>query len=195
MMSVYCLPHGQYGYSGHVINLSQDIASFVDSLPRHPSNLDIIAIRKQGNSQSHRDFHVRRSVVLAALQFLISNNIYFCNISINSNHLALLPEDGNIFDQHINRIESEFLDLPDRSEGNVSEDQYTDHLSRTFVHVTIRLLQKKKILDNHYNMTDLFLQLLCGPPEDKTQLMNLTQKVTFLVPFQRYLLLTSYHHD
>jgi len=45
----------------------------------------------------------------------------------------LLPEDGNIFDQHINRIESEVLDLPDQSEGNVSEDQYTDHLSRTFV--------------------------------------------------------------
>ena len=94
---------------------------------------DIITIRKQGSSQSHRDFHVRRSVVLAALQFLISNNIYFHNISINSNHLALLREDGNIFDQHINRIESEVLDLPDQSEGNVSEDQCTDHLSRPFV--------------------------------------------------------------
>ena len=28
IMSVYRLPHGQYGYSGHVINLPQDTASF-----------------------------------------------------------------------------------------------------------------------------------------------------------------------
>ena len=28
---VYCLPHGQYGYRGHVANLLQDIASFANS--------------------------------------------------------------------------------------------------------------------------------------------------------------------
>ena len=33
IMSVYRLPQGQYGYSGHVVNLSQDVASFVQSLP------------------------------------------------------------------------------------------------------------------------------------------------------------------
>ena len=33
IMSVYQLPLGQYGYSGHVINLPQDVASFVCSLP------------------------------------------------------------------------------------------------------------------------------------------------------------------
>ena len=102
MMSIYHLPYGQYSYSGHVINLPQHIASFVDSLPRHPSNLDIIAVKKQGSSQSHHDFYVRRSVVLRALlQFLTANNIYFHNISINNENLTLLPEDGNIFDEHI----------------------------------------------------------------------------------------------
>ena len=34
IMSVYRLPQGQYGYSGHVVNLPQDVASFVQSLPR-----------------------------------------------------------------------------------------------------------------------------------------------------------------
>ena len=34
IMSFYKLPHGQYGYSGHVINLPQDVASFANSLPR-----------------------------------------------------------------------------------------------------------------------------------------------------------------
>ena len=42
IMSVYQLPLGQYGYSGHVINLPQDVASFVRSLPRMPSQLDVV---------------------------------------------------------------------------------------------------------------------------------------------------------
>ncbi len=33
IMSIYRLPHGQYGYSGHVINLPQDVVSFASSLP------------------------------------------------------------------------------------------------------------------------------------------------------------------
>ena len=50
--------------------------SFANRLPRLPSNLGIVVIRKEGVDQSHRDFHVRRSVVHRALQWLIMNNIY-----------------------------------------------------------------------------------------------------------------------
>ena len=32
IMFIYCLSHGQYGYSGHVVNLYQDILSFSSSL-------------------------------------------------------------------------------------------------------------------------------------------------------------------
>ena len=31
IMSLYRLPHGQYGYSGHVINLPQDVGSFANT--------------------------------------------------------------------------------------------------------------------------------------------------------------------
>ena len=55
IMTLYRLPHGQYGYSGHVINLPQDVASFASSLPRLPSDLDVIVVRKEGAAQSHRD--------------------------------------------------------------------------------------------------------------------------------------------
>ena len=71
IMSLYRLPHGQYAYSGHVINLPQDVA-FVNSLPRLPTELDIIVVRKQGAADSHHDFRVRRSVVLAALQCMVT---------------------------------------------------------------------------------------------------------------------------
>ena len=59
---------GQYGYSGHVINLPQDVASFSNTLPQLPSELDVIIVRKEGTDQSHRHFHVRRSVAHRALQ-------------------------------------------------------------------------------------------------------------------------------
>ena len=56
IMSVYRLPQGQYGYSGHVINLPQDVAAFAQTLPRLPSQLDVIVVRKEGTSQTHCDF-------------------------------------------------------------------------------------------------------------------------------------------
>ena len=54
IMSVYRLPQGQYGYSGHVVNLPQDVASFVQSLPRLPSELDVIVVRKEGPTRAIR---------------------------------------------------------------------------------------------------------------------------------------------
>ena len=68
-------------------------------------------------------------MVLCTLQFLIANNTYFCNISINSENLTLLPEDGNIFDEHISRVESEFVNIPDESEECVDVDHNSDYLT------------------------------------------------------------------
>ena len=96
IMSLYHQPHGQYGYSGHVINLPQDVASFANNLRRVPSDLDVIAVRKEGAAQSHHDFDVRRSQVLTALQWLQLNNIYYRNVYINPDALALLSQDGDI---------------------------------------------------------------------------------------------------
>ena len=77
IMSIYQLPQGQYGYSGHVINLPQDVASFSNSLPRLPSELDVIIVRKEGTDQSHRHFHVRINVAHRALQWLVMYNKYY----------------------------------------------------------------------------------------------------------------------
>ncbi len=98
IMTLYHLPHGQYGYSGHVVNLPQDVGSFASSLPRHPADLDVVVVRKDGGPQGHRDFRVRRSVVLAALQWLVGNNTYYRNIRIDPAALAQLPEDDTLPD-------------------------------------------------------------------------------------------------
>ena len=96
LMSLYHLPHGQYGYSEDVINLPQDVDSFANTLPRLLSELDVIVVRKEGATESHHDFRVRRSVVLHALQWLLTNNIDYCNVCIDSDALALLPEYGDL---------------------------------------------------------------------------------------------------
>ena len=73
-MSIYRLPHGQYAYSGHVINLPQNVLSFATSLPRLPKELDVLVVKKlQGDSHPH--FRVRRTVVEEDINWLIQNNL------------------------------------------------------------------------------------------------------------------------
>ena len=45
-MSIFHLPHGQYSYHGHVINMPQDVIIFASSLPRISTNLDVLIVRK-----------------------------------------------------------------------------------------------------------------------------------------------------
>ena len=97
IMSIYRLPYGQYGYSGHIVNLPQDVVSFSNSLPRLPSELDVLVVRKE-NEQTHRDFRVRRAVVQQALEWLLHNNTYYQanQVQLNQDALAQLPEDGDM---------------------------------------------------------------------------------------------------
>ena len=151
-MSVYRLPHGQFGYSGHVINLPQDTVSFVNSLPRLPSALDVLIVRKEGAAQSHRDFRVRKSVVLRALQWLIQNNTYYRHITINTEALALLPEDGNLAGLCSIAMDPSTTDQEESQES--IDDPYTSHLERSFVPlVTQRLTEQETIRESVHQST------------------------------------------
>jgi len=44
IMSIYRLPLGQYGYTGHIINLPQDVVTFAHSLPRLLSEVDVLIV-------------------------------------------------------------------------------------------------------------------------------------------------------
>ena len=65
VMSVYRLRGGQHGYRGNVINFPQDVQEFASRLPRDPSLLDVLVIRRQSvsNPEAFRDFKVRRAKV------------------------------------------------------------------------------------------------------------------------------------
>ncbi len=64
--------------------------------PRSPSQLDVIIVRKEGATGSHKNFRVRRSVVLRTLQWLIEHNFYYSNVTIDHSVLALLRIDGDL---------------------------------------------------------------------------------------------------
>ena len=130
-MSIYRLPLGQYGYTGHVINLPQDMVSFARSLPRLPSELDVLVVWKD-NEQSHRDFHVRRAVVQHALTYLLQNNKYYQanDVHLNQEALQQLREDGDLMDVrslHLGESSTE------QSEPSEVQHAYGAHLSTSFV--------------------------------------------------------------
>ena len=44
IMVIYQLPHGQLGYSGHVLNLPQNVAGFTRTLPCSPNDIDVLIV-------------------------------------------------------------------------------------------------------------------------------------------------------
>ncbi len=51
---------GQRGYKGHVLNLPQDVQSFLNRLPSQVADLPVMVFRRHGADDTHKDFTVRR---------------------------------------------------------------------------------------------------------------------------------------
>ena len=98
VISVYRLRGGQNGYRGNVINFPQDIQEFTNQLPRHPSSLDVLVIRRESANDltAFRDFIVRQNKITNALLWLKDNNHYYKEIIIDYEILKSLPENGSI---------------------------------------------------------------------------------------------------
>ena len=141
IMSLYHLPHGQFGYSGHIINLPQDVATFTNTLPRSPSQLDVLLVRRQGAAGSHKDFRVRRSRILTALLWLKHHNTYYRDILIDEAILAQLPVDDDI------TLPSITLDTEEEpAVSEETEEPYSSHLPGTFVPMTPRQGTQQEIV-------------------------------------------------
>ena len=193
IMSLYKLPHGQHAYSGHVINLPQDVASFANSLPRLPSELDVIIVRKEGAADSHRDFRVRRAVVLRALQWLITNNKYYRNVLINPEALAMLPEDGDLSGLHSVTLNSTDEDTASPSTLDGDEDAYNTHLSGSFVPSTTQRMTEQETVRQTVQERQSHRQPTAAPPT-----VSWPPKDTCHAPFPRcfqQVLQTSWLHD
>jgi len=117
---------------GHVVNLSQNIDSFLDTLPSNVNDLPILIVRCQRTENTHVDFRVRRSKVLSALHWLKQKNICYRNITIEDAvppDLLVVDEDPNDNGNNISRQNEDssnsthdtdshsFLPFPDHEEA------------------------------------------------------------------------------
>lgn len=144
LMSIYRLPHGQYGYKGHVINLPQDISAFTSSLPRKPKNLDVLIVRINGSNNTHKDFRVRRSVVLHALLWLKQHNKYYRDVTIDMEELNQLPIDGNL--SNVLTVEDAAVKIEDECQQPEDNDEDSQEFG-SFVPITVQKGTEKETVD------------------------------------------------
>src|SRR2546423_7572783 len=164
VMTVFRLRGGQTGYRGNVINFSQDIHEFTIRLPRHPSSLDVLVIRRQSASDSpaFRDFIVRQDKVANALLWLNANNRYYENIIIDHEILQSLPENDIV--KLLPQLQN------DQIMDEISEDEEhgDDRIARTFVPL-LPLTRREDVaindtLDRMESNNPLLLWSENGPP-------------------------------
>ena len=120
IMTVYHKHGGQLGYSGHVLNLPQNIQQFINKLPVKVTDLPILTITKQGATNTYHNFHVRRDKVLYALQWLKHNNKFYTDIEIDLDSIQQLPVDGIPEELHNFEL-SDVDDEPIANEGPPTE--------------------------------------------------------------------------
>ena len=94
IMRVYIKPGSQRGYSGHCINLPQNVTELATSLPRYPKDLAVIIVKVKGRENTFKDVRVRKQNVHNALVWLINNNLHYSELLINEDALNSLPENG-----------------------------------------------------------------------------------------------------
>lgn len=115
-MTVYHKHGGQLGYSGHILNLQQNIQQFINKLPvKAISDLPVLTVLWKGAQNTCHKFRVHRENVLHALQWLKHNNRFYTDIKIDFDTVVQLPTDG-ILDNLKN------LELP-KSNNEVMADE------------------------------------------------------------------------
>ena len=153
IMHIYIKPGRQRGYSGHTVNLPQNVSELAHSLPRYPKDLSVIVVKAKGKEGSIKNLTVRRQVVLDALNWLTKNNPHYSNVEINFHALNSLPE--NDVPQEILSLETEetvihenFNCHPDRgpalSDDDIVYDSHTD--SSSFLPVNTRQQQEADLI-------------------------------------------------
>ncbi|KAK3924461.1 ATP-dependent DNA helicase RRM3 [Frankliniella fusca] len=110
---VYRLRGGQIGYSGHVIIFFQDVHSFAKVLPYTIADISGVVKICCKTKSFHKDFNIRKEVVLNALRWLKANDDHYHDIVIDLDVLSKLPD----------QFESEVTDdLPIDSIGQNEDD-------------------------------------------------------------------------
>ena len=90
VMQVYVKPgFGYFGYKGHTITLPHNVKKIASILPNLASELPIITFTAKGRNDKNFEFKVRRDKVSAALNWLISHNPLYRDVTLDGNRLGV----------------------------------------------------------------------------------------------------------
>ena len=81
--------------------------------------------------------------MFTALQWLVTNNIYYHDVTINHETLALLPDDSDLTNLLAVHISSDQLETPPEQESQ-DDDPHSAYLHTTFVPTTTRGLTEQQ---------------------------------------------------
>ena len=95
-IQVHMLKHGGIAANGHCVTFPQNVNEPSQILPRLPSEINLIRVRKQGKNNTNSDFNVRRFVVQHALTWLKMHNPAYSDITISQSRLDQLPDNGPV---------------------------------------------------------------------------------------------------
>ena len=93
---VHLLKHGGIASKRNCIAFPQAVQEPSTILPRLPTKVDIIRMRRQGKDDTHKDFRVRTHRVEGALRWLKDNNPTYSDVVIDGARIENLPGDGEL---------------------------------------------------------------------------------------------------
>jgi hypothetical protein len=132
VMRIYRLRGGALGYEGSVASIPQDITGLVSavitSLPRLPTQLPIIIVRRVSTAEDYVDFRVRRAHVRKWLIFLIRYNKYYEDIVVDEASLNALPSDGSVYKDLSFEMEAEVGDGGNDDNASNPEDPMGEYV-------------------------------------------------------------------
>ena len=95
-IQVHMLKHGGKAANGNCVAFHQNVNEPVQVLPKLPSEINLIRVRKLGKNQTSKEFNVRRYFVQIALVWLKYHNPAYSDIIISQSWLDGLPVNGSI---------------------------------------------------------------------------------------------------
>ena len=124
IMKVYIKPGGQRRYSGHCIDMPQQVNELANTLPRYPKNIPLILI-------TMKDVIVRKAKVERALLWLIKHNPLYQDITIDKNSQNQLPTEGVPVNLQTINTQSNDYTINDTDTDNDTDDSEVVYNNRT----------------------------------------------------------------